>query len=419
MGRQREVKKPDAAQKVAAVAVERMKLEDIVPAEYNPRAITEDALKGLGDSVREFGYVELLVFNKRTGRLVSGHQRLKVLEQRGFEEADVVVVDLDEAGERALNLTMNNEAIQGEWVDELLKSTFDYFSSDECRTDDIGELLTKLKLDKIEWKDEVSKKIVEDEVPDIPTKAITKKGDLWELEKHRILCGDATNTKDMKLAMKSEIAIMSFTDPPYGVDYGGHNNPRWSQKHASIKNDALSSDNMRSFWSCAFIELGKYVSGDLYVAAPSGPLNVILASALCESSFVHHQWLVWVKDRLVLGRSNYHYRHEHLWYGWKKGDKSSFIAGRDQDSVWEFKRPLRSDEHPTMKPVELVAKAIKNSCKIGSIVVDPFLGSGTTVIAAEQSDRICYGLEIEPKYCDVIVERWQNITGKKAKRIRI
>ena len=235
---------------------------------------------------------------------------------------------------------------------------------------------------------------------------------------HRLLCGDSTRAEDVATLMDGQKADMVFTDPPYGVDYGGHSNPRWSQKHRVIENDSHDENGMIDFWKNAFAASAGYVVGDVYVAAPAGPPNQLLCAAIATTNLEHHQWLIWVKDRLVLGRSKYHYRHEHLWYGWPKGMTSSFCAGRNQDSVWEIKRPDRSDDHPTMKPVELVLKAITNSSHPNDLVLDPFLGSGTTLIACEKLNRRCFGMEIDPIYCDVIVDRWQQWTGKKAEKIR-
>ena len=202
---------------------------------------------------------------------------------------------------------------------------------------------------------------------------------------HKVMCGDSTSEEDVRKLMEGEKAAMSFTDPPYGVDYGGHNHPSWSQKHAPIEGDSLKGEELKNHWAIALSTIAPSILGDLYVAAPAGPTQVEMALAIQKTLFEHHQWLIWVKDSLVLGRANYHYRHEHLWYGWKKGEKSSYCAGRDQDSVWEINRPKRSDEHPTMKPIELIAKAIQNSSHSEEIVVDPFLGSGSTIVACEQT----------------------------------
>jgi len=188
------------------------------------------------------------------------------------------------------------------------------------------------------------------------------------------------------------------------VDYGQHANEKWG-KHAPITNDALPPLKLAEFWQKAYTNLAKHVSGDLYIASPSGPLLRLLDNTIEETPWERHQWLTWVKDRLVLGRSNYHYRHEQIWYGWLKKSKSSWAGGRNKDSVMEVPRPSRSDEHPTMKPVELVAQMLNNSCSRGDVVIDPFIGSGTTMVAAEQSERVCYGTEIEPGYVAVAIER--------------
>lgn len=206
---------------------------------------------------------------------------------------------------------------------------------------------------------------------------------------------------------------MVWTDPPYGVNYGHNNNPKWG-KHELIANDALDEQGMKQLWKDVGTLAAVNSTGDMYWAAPAGPLLRAMDVVLEETPWERHQWLVWVKNSLVLGRSNYHYRHEQIWYGWHENGKSSFCGGRNHDSVFVIDRPSRSDEHPTMKPVELVAEMVANSSKPGDIVADPFLGSGTTLIACEQLNRVCYGIEIEPRYCDVAVQRWQRMTGRQA-----
>jgi DNA modification methylase len=200
------------------------------------------------------------------------------------------------------------------------------------------------------------------------------------------------------------------TDPPYGVAYETvGKNPRWRKDGRPIANDDLGA-GQAAFWAAAFRHWP--LEGDAYVFSPSGPLITTLCAAIETAGITHHQWLIWTKHQFTLGRSHYHYRHEHIFYGWR--GKSSWNGSRTEDSVWEANRPMRSPEHPTMKPVALCRRALNNSSAPNAIVADPFLGSGTTMIAAEQLGRRCFGLEIEPGYCDVAVARWQNFTGRKA-----
>ncbi len=249
---------------------------------------------------------------------------------------------------------------------------------------------------------------------EVREEAITQPGDVWLLGRHRVLCGDCTVATDVLRLCGERKARMVWTDPPYGVDYANHGNNKWG-RHDPIANDALDDEGMARLWAEALTLAATVADGDLYVAAPAGPPLTILDETIRDCTpWERHQWLVWVKQQLVLGRSNYHYRHEQICYGWLRGGTSSWSVGRDQDSVFEVDRPSVSEEHPTMKPVELVAPMLENSSQPGDAVYDPFLGSGTTLIAAEKTGRLCYGMEIEGRYCDVAVVRWGLLTAKEA-----
>ncbi len=265
----------------------------------------------------------------------------------------------------------------------------------------------------------------EDVVPDPPKKAKTKQGDLYILGDHRLLCGDATKAEDVKILMDGKKADMVFTDPPYGVGY------QMNETVASLKkrnrrldgkvvtNDALGEADLHKLLSAALAVIPLKKGGVFYMMAPAGPPETTFRNALKgDSELFLKACVVWVKDVFVFGRQDYHYRHESMLYGWRKGQAHYYVDDRTQDSVWEIPRPRESKMHPTMKPVALVQKAISNSSRSAERVCDPFLGSGTTIIAAEKLERKCYGMEIDPIYCDVIVARWEEYTGKKAQRKR-
>lgn len=254
--------------------------------------------------------------------------------------------------------------------------------------------------------------IDEDEIPEVPKEPTTRAGDLWLLGEHRLLCGDSTRPEDVERLMAGQSASMMFTDPPWNVGIGLDSNPKHRQREG-LANDNLSSGEFQCFLDGFIAAVSPHVSGDVYcvLGASEWPR---LDATLRAHGFHWSATLIWVKDSFVLGRSKYHRRYEPIWYGWAENTKSSFCARRDLDDVWEVPRPTRSEEHPTMKPVALVGRALTNSSMLNSIVLDPFLGSGTTLIAAEQLGRICYGLELDPGYCDVIVERWENLTGQQA-----
>jgi len=242
-----------------------------------------------------------------------------------------------------------------------------------------------------------------DRADELREKWQTERGQVWEIGRHRLMCGDAAKG-DLDTLM-DVTAGMVWADPPYGVGIVGGNHADWDRDGLTIQNDRGNDDEMARLWAAVFTSVAHHANGDLYIAAPAGPPMTLLDNTLGQTPWDRHQWLVWAKNSLVMGRSNYHYRHEQIWYGWLRKGKSSWCGARDKDSVFEIDRPSRSEEHPTMKPVELVSQMIENSSKQGGVVLDPFLGSGTTMVAAEQLGRICYGIEIEPKYVAVTLER--------------
>ena len=240
---------------------------------------------------------------------------------------------------------------------------------------------------------------------------------------HRVLCGDSTKAEDVERLMDGQKADMVFTDPPYGVAIvsrqatSGVSNSqaRIAKRGGDLQNDELDHDALLAFLNAAFTATLASTSPGAawYVAAPHGLMGLAFSESLACLGVWKHS-IVWIKDSLVLGRADYHYRHEPIYYGWTPGAAHHPVADRKQDSVWEFPRPRSSPEHPTMKPVALVARAIENSSNTGALVVDPFIGAGSTLIAAETLGRRCYGMEIEPRYVDVVVARWENFTGRKA-----
>jgi DNA modification methylase len=254
-----------------------------------------------------------------------------------------------------------------------------------------------------------------DDVPAPPDQAISQPGDLWHLGNHRLLCGDSTDAGQIAHLMTGRAARMVFTDPPWNVGIGQDSNPRHRQR-PGLQNDDLPPDDFRAFLGDFLAAIQPHVAGDFYcVLGASEWPN--LDQALRQHGFHWSATIIWVKDAFVLERSKYHRRYEPIWYGWHSAGKSSFGPDRDLDDVWEIPRPRRSDEHPTMKPVELVLRAITNSSRAGDIVLDPFGGSGSTLIAAEQTGRRAFLIEIDPIYCDVIIQRFESFTGTKAERI--
>lgn len=393
---------------------ETMKLTKLNPAEYNPREITDEALIGLENSLEEFGLVQNLVWNRRTGNLVGGHQRMKVMVGKGLTEGMVCVVDMSLKREKALNVALNNPHISGTFssgLQELLE---------EIRDDDM-HLFRDVHLDKL-LAEEGGGTPDEDEIPDVPEVAISKLGDVWLLGDHRLMCGSSTEHGDVMKLVGDRHAVCMWTDPPYGVDYG--NRPNASKTRTShIANDKES--DLPALLKGAFELACEYViapGSPVYVAHPAGRNAEIFYSSLEKAGFQFRQALIWVKDKFSFGRSDYHYRHEPIWYGFKKGDERfgrlndgiGWHGDHSQTTVFDMPRPKVSVEHPTMKPVALVVKMVANSSRPLDWVYEPFCGSGTTLIACEQLGRRCMGMELDPLYCDVIVKRWEEQTGKTA-----
>lgn len=381
-------------------------LAKLRPAAWNPRLIRDERFRNLCASIEadpDFLW-RRPILAQADGTIYAGNMRYRAAEHLGMDAVPAIMEDIPDrlAKERALR----DNAQWGEWVDadltELLRSMAEDGSDMSLLGFDDDDLHNLLG-------DEATDGLTDpDDVPPLPKTPVTQPGDLWLLGPHRLLCGDSTRTADVERLMASEIASLMVTDPPYGVGYragakGG--------RRAAIANDNLGKDQAR-FWASAFVHWP--LAGDAYVFSPSGPLITTLCAAIETTGINHHQWLIWVKQQLVLGRSHYHYRHEHIFYGWK--GKSSWRGSRSEDSVWEAERPLSSVEHPTMKPVTLCERAIKNSSRANDLVVDPFLGSGTTLIAAERLGRRCHAMELEAAYVDVAVDRWQAHTGGKAVR---
>ncbi len=435
------------------------RIDELIPADYNPRKDLKPGDKEyekLKKSIKEFDYVDPVIWNERTGHVVGGHQRLKVLRDLGYEEIDVSVVDLPLEKEKALNVGLNK--ISGDWdpkkLEDLLRelTAFDLDMEltgfDESELDEILGKKRDIKEDDFDL-DAALEKI---EQP------ITQLGDVWELGPHRLMCGDSTRLDEMQRLLEGQLADMVFTDPPYNVDYEGGTGLK-------IMNDKMSDDRFYQFLFDSYSALLGVTKpgGAIYVChADSEGINFRLA--MKNAGWELKQCIIWVKNTLVMGRQDHHWKHEPILYGWKPGAKHKWYGGRKETTVlkedpaivvekqkngkykvtfdtgvrtiemivseyeliteiddsltstWFFDKPLKNAQHPTMKPIGLPARAIRNSSRPGEIVLDAFGGSGSTLLAAEQLGRRAYLMELDPKYCDVIVQRWEEFTGKKASR---
>lgn len=385
--------------------IEKKNTATLLPADYNPRKDLKpgDAeYEKLKRSIEQFGYVEPVIWNKMTGHVVGGHQRLKVLIDMGITEVECVVVELSEEKEKALNIALNK--ISGEWdkdklallISDLQGADFDVSLTgfDPAELDDL-------------FKDSMKDGIHDDDFDvdaELKEPSITKIGDVWRLGRHRLVCGDSTKTGTFELLMAGARANLVITDPPYNVNYEGN--------AGKIKNDNMANDAFYHFLLDAFINIEAVMANDasIYVFhADTEGLN--FRRAFVDAGFYLSGCCIWKKQSLVLGRSPYQWQHEPVLYGWKKSGKHQWYTGRKETTIWEFDKPKKNADHPTMKPITLLAYPIMNSSMSNTIILDPFGGSGSTLIACEQSDRSCYTIELDEKFCDVSVKRFIEQVG--------
>ena len=387
-------------------------IDRVVPYARNPRK-NEGAVASVAASLQEFGWQQPIVVDTDMV-VVVGHTRLLAARQLGLAEVPIHVAEgLSPIQCKAYRLMDNRSHEDSEWDDAFLSLEF----ADLKEADfDLG--LTGF------GGDEIVERMAAgglgmpgltdpDDVPEPPDEAITQPGDLYVLGAHRLLCGDATSLRDVAKLMDGQRADLVFTDPPYNVDYTGK-----TADALKIVNDTMTAQAFRAFLLAAFQVLisNAKTGAPIYVChADTEGFN--FRGALTESGWLLKQCLVWIKDSFVMGRQDYHWRHEPILYGWKPGAAHRWWADRTQDTVWEVPRPKRSEEHPTMKPVALVSRALHNSSRKGDLVLDTFGGSGTTLIACEAEGRVCRMAELDPRYCDVIVSRWEKFTEKKAERV--
>lgn len=428
-----------------------MKIEDIKPNPYNPRHIKDDRFKKLCESIKKFPKMMELrpMVVDNDGVILGGNMRYNALRELGYAEIP------DEWVKRADDLTeeekkqfiVKDNMPFGEWNFDELANQFE--------VDDLLEWGFDEKDLKIEMPAE------EDDVPEVPEKATSKLGEIYQLGNHRLMCGDSTKAEDVEKLMDGQKADMVFTDPPYNVDYTGGMGTHEKNEREGILNDKMSNEDFYNFLYDSLSAVMRYVNGGVYVCMSSSELHT-LKKAFEQAGGHWQSYIIWVKDRFTLSRADYQHLYEPILYGWNKNTKNHhFIGYRDNPNVWEnldkintkfadgyttikfqgfevkikgkaegevkrrkqkvdiwrYNKPDKSEEHPTMKPVKLCAYAIQNSSPVKGSVIDIFAGSGSTLMAAEKTGRKCYAMELDPKYIDVIIKRWENFTGQKAEKI--
>ena len=442
---------------------EELKLVDIdklVPYARNSRTHSPEQIKQIQASIREFGFVNPVLIDGKFN-IIAGHGRVLAAKAEGLEEVPCVLVEhLTEAQKKAYILADNKLALNAGWDTEMLK-----IEIEELKELDFDIGLIGFDGDEIDLLFKQEEEVEEDDF-DVDqalgeiVEPITKRGDVWQLGRHRLMCGDATIQTDIDKLMGGQLADMTFTDPPYNVDYAGG-----TKEKLKIQNDSMEDSEFYYFLYDAYVSMFNAVKagGAIYVChADTEGIN--FRKAMKDAGWELKQCIIWVKNALVMGRQDHHWQHEPILYGWKPGEAHRWYGGRKQTTVikaedgvfinktetgfqltfnnghqkvvldvpeyeikevlsdditttWHIDKPLRNGEHPTMKPIKLCARAIENSSKSGDIVVDFFGGSGSTLIACEQTSRTCYMSELDEKYCDVIVKRYEEYTGQKAEMI--
>lgn len=374
-----------------------MNVDLLVPYEKNAKKHPKKQVEQVAASIKEFGFNQPIVVDKNNIVIV-GHGRLEAAKLLGLTDVPVTVVDLTEEQASAYRLA-DNKLNESEWDMSLVVEELKTLSEENL-------LLTGFDKDLIIEADER-----DDEVPELPEEPKSKLGDLYKLGEHRLLCGDATKLEDVERLMDGQHADSVVTDPPYNVDYEGGTGLK-------IENDNKSDSDFRQFLTDSFTNLYAVMKpGAVFYVWHADSEGYNFRGAIIDAGLTLKQNLIWQKNNMVMGRQDYHWQHEPCLYGWKEGAAHLWNSDRKQTTILKFDRPQRNAEHPTMKPVELLSYLIANNTKGEDLVLDVFLGSGSTMIAAEKLGRKCYGMELDPKYVDVIIKRWEEYTGNKAELI--
>jgi len=394
--------------------IEQWPTAKLLPYARNARTHSDDQVAQIAASIAEFGFTNPILAGS-DGVIVAGHGRLAAAQKLGLAVVPVVVLDhLSPTQRRALVIADNRIAENAGWDDAMLRIEIAALQDDDFDVsltgfdaDALAELMAGDEPDGVGDTDD-------DAVPEVSETPISRPGDVWLLGGHRLLCGDSTVAESYDRLLDGEQVDMVFTDPPYNVNYANSARDKMRGKDRAILNDNLG-DGFYDFLLAALTPTIAHCRGGIYVAMSSSELDVLQA-AFRAAGGKWSTFIIWAKNTFTLGRADYQRQYEPILYGWPEGAQRHWCGDRDQGDVWNIKKPQKNDLHPTMKPVELVERAIRNSSRPGNVVLDPFGGSGTTLIAAEKSGRQARLIELDPKYVDVIVRRWQDWTGKQATR---
>ena len=378
-----------------------MSVNDIKPYKNNPR-INEKAIPYVMNSIKEFGFKNPIIIDKNN-IIICGHTRLESAKRLKYTEVPVIYADdLSDEQIKAFRLADNKVSEIAEWDLELLDS--------ELSEIDLDMEQFGFELKSVEEEQEVVEDDYEVELPKEPK---TKLGDIYQLGNHRLMCGDSTNEKDVSELVGEQKMDLLITDPPYNVDYTGK-----TKESMKIQNDKMGNSAFHDFLTKAFTNAYTFLKdGGVFYCWYASKEVVNFHTALEDSGFTVKQELIWNKNSMVMGRQDYQWKHEPCLYGWKETSSHAWYSDRKQTTIINWDRPTKSDLHPTMKPIGLFDYQIKNSSKAGDNILDLFGGSGTTIMACEQNNRNAYVMEYDPKYVDVIIDRWEQYTGKKAVKL--
>ncbi len=394
--------------------IEQWPTTKLLPYARNARTHSDQQVAQIAASIAEFGFTNPILSGS-DGVIVAGHGRLAAAHKLGLEVVPVVVLDhLTPTQRRALVIADNRIAENAGWDDAMLRVELADLQSNDFDLAltgfDADELLEILAGEETSTEGNTD----DDAVPVVPETPVSRPGDVWICGKHRVLCGDATQEASYQALLGADHVSMLWQDPPYNVDYANSAKDKLRGKDRPILNDNLG-DGFYAFLVAALTPALARCDGAVYIAMSSSELDMLQAAFRAAGGH-WSTFIIWAKNTFTMGRADYQRQYEPMLYGWREGSKRHWCGDRDQGDVWQIKKPVKNDLHPTMKPVELVERAIRNSSRPGDTVLDCFGGSGTTMIAAEKSGRVARLMELDPKYCDVVVRRWQDHSGKKATR---
>lgn len=383
-------------------------VQDLIPYARNSRTHSDAQVAQIAASIKEFGWTNPILLDGDNG-LIAGHGRLLAAQKLGMEQVPTIELShMSEAQKRAYIIADNKMALNAGWDNDMLFAEFE-----DLKDAGYDLELTGFTLDEIDQlkPEKVTEGLTdEDEAPPVPEEPKTKPGDIYQLGKHRLMCGDSTSIEALETLCDGQPVDMWLTDPPYNVAYEGG-----TKDKLTIKNDSMGDEQFRQFLRDAYVAADTVMKpGAVFYIWHADSEGYNFRGAAKDAGWTVRQCLIWKKSSLVLGRQDYQWQHEPCLYGWKEGASHLWAADRKQTTILEFDKPARNGEHPTMKPVALFEYQMLNNTKGGDIVLDSFGGSGTTLIAAEKNGRVARIMELDPKYCDVIVKRWEEFTGKQA-----